>query len=509
MIDWTDGYRADIPYTHSYFTDLNPSRIKLAFLNAGLVPPRIGTACELGFGHGMSVNMHAVASTVCWYGTDFNPSHAAFAQDMARSWQGDVGLYDEAFAQFCAREDLPDFDYICLHGIWSWISDENRQILVDFISRKLTVGGVLYISYNTHPGWAAMQPMRDFLAQHAATMSPTSQSITERVDAALTFANQLFATEPGYAKANPQVASRLKQMQTQDRSYLAHEFFNMSWDPMGISKMATWLAPTKLQWACSASVLDAVEGLHLTKEQQEFLKTIPDPIFRQTARDFCVNQPFRKDYWIKGPQHLSAFEKRAALQALRVVLVKARADVSLKVTTSRGETQMAEPDYTPVLDCLADYAPRSIAEIAQLVPQINFSKLMQVITVLCGNGTLELAQDDASIAEVREACTALNGYVLHKSQSHAEFKLLASPITGGGIAATQFEQLFLLAARQGEGSPEGWARFAWKVTAQQGKKLVKEGKPLETPQENLDEVSRMAEEFTRKRLPLLKALEVA
>jgi len=44
---------------------------------------------------------------------------------------------------------LPDFDYIGLHGIWSWISDENRQVIVDFIRKKLKVGGVLYISYNT------------------------------------------------------------------------------------------------------------------------------------------------------------------------------------------------------------------------------------------------------------------------------------------------------------------------------------------------------------------------
>ena len=68
-------------------------------------------------------------------------------------------LFDEAFADFCKRGDLPEFDYIGLHGIWSWISDGNRAVIVDFIRRKLKVGGVLYISYNTQPGWAAMTPM--------------------------------------------------------------------------------------------------------------------------------------------------------------------------------------------------------------------------------------------------------------------------------------------------------------------------------------------------------------
>ncbi len=61
MSDWTAGYVADIGYTYGYYTELNPLRVRLAFLNAGLVPPEVGSACELGFGQGMSANLHAAA----------------------------------------------------------------------------------------------------------------------------------------------------------------------------------------------------------------------------------------------------------------------------------------------------------------------------------------------------------------------------------------------------------------------------------------------------------------
>ena len=67
-----------------------------------------------------------------------------------------ANLSDESFEEFCRRQDLPDFDFIGLHGIWSWVSDKNRQVIVDFIRRKLKVGGVVYVSYNTQPGWAPM-----------------------------------------------------------------------------------------------------------------------------------------------------------------------------------------------------------------------------------------------------------------------------------------------------------------------------------------------------------------
>jgi SAM-dependent methyltransferase len=193
MSDWTAGYVADIGYTFGYYPELNPLRVKLAFLNAGLVPPEMGAACELGFGQGMSANMHAASSVVQWSGTDFNPSQAAFAQELASSCGSGAQLFDEGFDAFCTRSDLPEFDYIGLHGIWSWISDENRAVIVDFIRRKLKVGGVVYISYNTQPGWAAMVPMRDLLTEHAEVLGSDGAGIVSRIDSALAFVDQSLA----------------------------------------------------------------------------------------------------------------------------------------------------------------------------------------------------------------------------------------------------------------------------------------------------------------------------
>ncbi len=74
MSDWSAGYVDEIAYTYGYCDELNPLRLKLALLQAGLAAPRVETACELGFGHGVSVNIHAAGSATQWYGTDFNPS---------------------------------------------------------------------------------------------------------------------------------------------------------------------------------------------------------------------------------------------------------------------------------------------------------------------------------------------------------------------------------------------------------------------------------------------------
>ncbi len=97
MSTWTAGYRADVGYSYGYYAEMNPLRLQLVFLNAGLLPPVVGAACELGFGQGICTNMHAAASVVQWTGTDINPSHAGFAQDLARGADAGARLYDESF----------------------------------------------------------------------------------------------------------------------------------------------------------------------------------------------------------------------------------------------------------------------------------------------------------------------------------------------------------------------------------------------------------------------------
>jgi hypothetical protein len=511
MTDWTAGYVADIGYTYGYYTELNPERIKLPFLASGLVFPDVGAACELGVGQGLSVGIHAAASVTAWSGTDFNPSQAGFAQEIANVSGANARLFDEAFADFCARADLPDFDYIGLHGIWSWISDENRHIIVDFPRRKLKVGGVLYISYNTQPGWAAMVPMRELLNQHTDVMCTSGQGIVSRIDSALNFADRMFATNPLYGQVNPQVAERIKKMKDQNRNYLAHEYFNRDWHPMSFARMAEWLSPAKLNFACSAHYTDHVDAVNLSEEQQAFLKDIPDAMFRETVRDFMCNTQFRRDYWVKGARKLGAFERGEMLRAQRVILVNTRDAIKLKVSGARGEATLNENVYTPILDLLTNSKPLSLGQIEDAVKGngLVFAQVLQAAMILVGKGDLALVQADAVISKAKRTTDKLNLHLMSKCRSSNDFGYLASPVTGGALTINRFQQLFLLARNQGKKQPQEWAQFVWQHLEALNQRLTKEGQPINSAEENLAELNRQATEFAEKRLPILKALQVA
>lgn len=509
MNKWSAGYVADIAYTFGYYTELNPLRVKLAFLNNALAYPECGTACELGFGQGLSANIHAAASVTQWFGNDFSPSQASFSQELSKVAGTNAKLYDDSFAEFLARADLPEFDYIGLHGIWSWVSDENRALIVEFIRRKLKVGGVVYVSYNTMPGWAAFAPMRHLMTEHAEVIGSEGRGIVNRIDEAIDFADGLLATNPIFARANPLVGDRVKKLKEQDRHYLAHEYFNKDWHPMHFSTMAEWLEPAKLQYACSSHYLDQVDAINLTPAQQLFLNELPDAMFKESVRDFMVNQQFRRDYWVKGLRRLSPIEQAEQLGALRVVLIAPRESVELNVNGALGSAEMSAPIYEPILNYLADHKPKTITQIKSSAGgNIPFSQIVQAIMILAGAGHIATVQDDVLWAKTKKQTEKLNAFIIQKARSSGDMHFLASPVIGGGVSVSRFNQLFISALSNGHKEADHLAKFVWDNLALLGEKIVTDGKMLESQEDNVQELKRLAVEFMKVQLPILKALQV-
>jgi len=120
-----------------------------------------------------------------------NASQASFAQGLAAVSGSGAVISDNSFAEYAQNPDLPDFDFIGLHGVWSWISEENRAVIVDFLRRKLKLGGVVYISYNTLPAWAPFLPVRQLMAQHIKTFGAEGLGTASRIDQALDFVDKL------------------------------------------------------------------------------------------------------------------------------------------------------------------------------------------------------------------------------------------------------------------------------------------------------------------------------
>ncbi len=514
-MSWTSGYVSEIDYTYGYYRELAPGLLSLALLSRAQAH-RAGQPLrylELGFGQGLSLNIHAAACAGEFWGIDFNPAQVANARELADASGADLRLLDQSFAEFAARDELPEFDVIALHGIWSWISDDNRRAIVDIARRRLAVGGIFYVSYNCTPGWSAAMPLRRLMTLHAELASGEAQGMIPRIDAAIAFAQQLVDNNAAYFRANPGVAPRLAKIKEQNRHYLAHEYFNADWAPMPFSDLAAAVEEAKLSFAASASLLDHVDAINLAAPLQTIVNGIGHPVLRESVRDYCVNQQFRRDLWVKGARTLTAAEQMERLRELRFALTLRAEDVPLKIAGAAGEATLDEAVYRPLLATLAaeHYAPKTLAQL-QAQPGLKtlpVGQLVQALLLLTGAGHLHPAQADAAVEAVRSRCAALNARILERAVYGGEIGFMASPVLGGAVPVGRFQQLFLRALARGQKKPAQWASDAWATISSQGQRLVRDGKPLDGAEENIAELERQAEDFNDKRLPTLRALGVA
>lgn len=513
MASWTSGYVADIGYTFGFYRELTPSLLSFVALVRGQQGPDAAgplTYCELGCGQGFSMNLLAAANPHArFYATDFNPSQIGGARQLAaEAGLSNVFFSDTSFADFASQPDLPDqFDVISLHGIYSWISEENRRAIVDFIGRKLKVGGLVYVSYNCLPGWSAAAPMRQLMYMHTRTGGgPTAP----RLESALTFVEKVMQSEAAFFKVNPGMKERFERVKGQNRNYLAHEYLNDDWNLLYHSDVAGEMSAAKLSFLGSAALLDQVDAINLTSEQQQLMTETTDPLMRETLRDFMINQQFRRDVFVKGAVPLSARRAQETWLDQRFALSVLASDIEMKVKGARGEATLQEDVYSPVLKAFAD-GPKSVRELFnsdKTIADLGWARLQQALAILVGAGHLHPSLPARNEGARVKSTKAFNLAVCQRARDSADLQFLASPVTGGGVQVARFPQLFMLALAEGKKQSDDWAEFAWKVISDQGQRILKEGKALETPEENVAELKVQAAAFAEKQLPVLRQLQI-
>lgn len=513
-MSWSEGYVSDVDYTQNYYRELCPEMTRLALLHRGLASAPLDRPryLELGFGQGVSLNVHAAAGGGEYYGTDFSPSHTFRAQAMAEASAASVTLFDSSFAELL-EADLPPMDAIVMHGVWSWISSENRAIIVQVLRKLLRPGGVVHLSYNVLPGWSQMLPIQNLLRLHSERAGSMGTSSVQRLQGAVDFLHALDGVGARYFRNNPIAQKRLASMKDKDPRYLAHEFLNEHWLAPTFAEVAEQLAGAKLTYAASAELSEHFDGLHLTPESQAALRSIPDLWLRETTRDFLVGQQFRRDLFVRGSLRLSPSELQEHTGALRFVLITEPSAVTLEVKGALGTAKLQDAVYRPVLDALAEggVVAHSVRQLHDRVSQAGITavQVLEALLLLTAKGDALPVQPDEIRDGARSRTARLNRHLLGTSRHSADVTHLASPLTGGGVVVSRIEQLFLLARSRERAAPAEWAKFAWGLLSEQGKRLLRDGKRLDDPEDNLREMERQATEFAEKRLPVLRALDVA
>lgn len=512
-MQWAEGYFTELEYTHGYYRELNPAMLRLACIAAGIRPPSIEnpTYLELGFGQGVSINIHAAASGGEFWGTDFNPVQAAHAASLSDESGARLILTEDSFEEFAGRDDLPVFDIIVLHGVWSWISERNRQVITEIIRKNLRAGGIVFISYNCQPGWSAQMPIRHLMARHMEFAGSDLAGAADKIDSALNYVRKIADAGAQFFESSPSLPQYIQHIDRQSRNYLAHEYFNRDWSITYFSDVAKSLQEAKLTHVGSARLLDHIDDYAMDMPSRQILSEIGHPILKETVRDFIVNQKFRMDIFIKGARKLSGVEARHIWLQERFTLIVPTELVSLTHVTAVGELSLDERIYVPLIELLAAerYAAKNLAEICDS-PRLSVFKLQEVLSALMMLTGLGYAQPALVPANLqRKQCAQLNLHLCQRAFSTGEMSVLASPVLGGGLHTPQERQMVVLALLAGMRTPTDQALYLNALFEANGGDLIREGKRLRLGDEAIAEFSQVAGKFEKDgHLPLLAALEI-
>jgi len=502
---WSDGYVVDLDYTRGYFRELSPAHLRFVLLLAGMEPPGAAqpfTYYELGCGNGYSTALHAAASPHGRFcGVDFNPTHIHHAQKLAQdTGVGNVRFLEKSFAELL-EFDLEDADYIVLHGVWSWVGEEQRAQVLEFLRRRLKPGGIVYLSYNALPGLAQVAPLQHLLNAHA---SLAAGDRIEKVRRSMDFAERLQKAGARFFTVSPVAGARLASMARHDPHYLAHEYYNANWSPFYHAEVAQALASAKLSYAGAASVFDNFDQFTLNSEVAKLVGEVGERALAETIKDYARNQSFRRDVYARGVTKAAPAALEAALEQARFALARPRPSCRMQQTTVAGEVTLQPETYAPVLDALAR-APMTFAELAR-APEcagLNRGKLRQAVFGMAALGNVQAALPAVGEDARREGTSRFNAVALRAPITDAGDLYLASPVTGAGVAVNLIDRLLLAAKDEASG-----VESARGAAASGRLKVRHKEKELESADEQDAYIHERARFFFADLLPFLRLLRV-
>ncbi|HEY9280508.1 MAG TPA: class I SAM-dependent methyltransferase [Eoetvoesiella sp.] len=194
-------------------------------------------------------------------------------------------------------KDFGQFDYIIVHGVFSWVPPEVREAIVRICRENLSPKGLAYVSYNTYPGWKAGDIVRDAMLLH-------SHSATNDEEKLASAKAMLTLLSDGLAASNP-LASALRgavgQVQKQSDYYVAHEYLEAFNSPCYFLEFADAAQQAGLAYvgdAESHSELSATYGQNV--QLNHSLIALGQPkVMRQQYLDLAIGRNFRKSMLVQ------------------------------------------------------------------------------------------------------------------------------------------------------------------------------------------------------------------
>jgi len=200
------------------------------------------------------------------------------------------------------------FDYILAHGLFSWVSDEVKEEILQLCQTTLSRDGVGYINYNCNPGWLNASSIRELFINDIKNVKG-AERIDRFRDKLSSFKGALQNVSDN-KKAKAYLQREVELLEERNDGFLAGEMFSEHNDPFYISEFCQWLDEYELEY-----LGDANPALHIQvdppKEVQILIGECSGNVIKQLQTiDFLEHRKFRSSL-VRKKRSPSAIKKES------------------------------------------------------------------------------------------------------------------------------------------------------------------------------------------------------
>ena len=159
----------EVPYESHPFAQTHPERLFTVGTLFGMRPTPVQKCRVLELGCAAGGNLIPMADYLPgseFIGVDLSEKQIAEGAALVKQF-GQKNLTLKHASITDVTPDYGQFDYIICHGVFSWVPDNVRDKILAIAQRQLTPNGILYVSYNTYPGWHMRGMIRDMMRFHS------------------------------------------------------------------------------------------------------------------------------------------------------------------------------------------------------------------------------------------------------------------------------------------------------------------------------------------------------
>ena len=207
-----------------------------------------------------------------------------------------------------SHHHLGTYDYIIAHGFYSWVDDETKDNFLRLCKEHLAENGILYMSYNTYPGWHKMDSVRALL--QFANKDIDTLNHREKVRHGKTVASKLGALMLEYDTVKAQqglfLQSLRQTLQKQD-CYVGHDHLEPVNTPVYFHQCMDHMTKHEFTYLCDCDLNLSFPDVYDETLRTKLQELAPhDPLAREQYIDFMLNTAFRKSLFT----HKGATPKR-------------------------------------------------------------------------------------------------------------------------------------------------------------------------------------------------------